>query len=714
MFPAAQLPKTQIQNWRQSDFDSLPEDDTLLLEADLGLVDMAENENDVSLWLDLLSAANRQHGRNGVLAIWDAAERRKALYDVNSEGAEIFWKTILDAVVDDESRLQRVVLHAEWMLRSRSVQLPFLYSTTISYCLRNGQHRRAMQWHVRLMPNFDPGSEAFGNLLQQFVSNPDTDLQETLKCLYIATLHHNLYDKIIPFLYERGRSRLCAYWRELLIRFHDLPQPTPESQPYLRFLSRYYPGTPLELEEQLVFDLNSPAYWDLKHDSLWDAMSGIHGEGNGLAGRRYSDTLGARWFASSWVPLDFAIHAVHALGVRQIGPLSLQSISLREPTPSAVMARIDQLHKVNIGIGHSTYARAVKHFAENAEHDLLSELLHTDIHPEVFDDPTMQQRIRDEALESGAWKRYRLLLAIHPAIAGESIESTSNILFQQRLEQRQTRQALALMDDMRSMNVKLSAASVQLICSNILEPLAWNPKVGPLNWESLQTAISYLKRLLLLQKPVPSRYWRKILFSLGKFGRFDELEDLCLGIIDTYQALSESQGGLLPVHPTDVPPSSMGALTEKVVIPVDLPTTHDHHPLRRIFSNPALHVAIVRWGFKAGLSKDLAQWALGVQEVPVLAIIRGVRLLAKMEKHGIPLETSVVRAEVIRCLTQLYEPQSKKAALTRPGLPDLVIIKDQINKAFGQATDRPLLPDIIALRDALMARVDRRHRRSKN
>ncbi|KAF6813426.1 pentatricopeptide repeat domain-containing protein [Colletotrichum sojae] len=690
--------------------DNTPDDDRWKTRQ--GLADFPENKNDASAWFSLLDAAKRRYGRDGVLAIWDAVEERGMLCNAGNHGAVAFWNEILEAVLDDESRLQRVVLYAEWMFSAQTVRWPSLYATIVSYCLRNGQHRRALKWHLRLMPNFDPGPDAFGTFLQELVADSNVRLQETLKSLYLTTLHRSTYDKIIPFLYHSGLSRLCGDWRRLLIRSCDLPRSSAASQPYLRFLTRYYPGTPLELEERKVADLDVPTNWSAKHDTLWDAMAESYSKGFGEedveGGRRYSDALGARWFASSWVPLEFAIHAIHALGIHQIGPLSLQSIALRESTPEAVTRRIEQLHKVKIGLGHSTYARAVRHFAGSGNAEMLHELLHTDIHPEVFDDFAMQQSIRDQAFETGDWKTYRLLLAIQPAVAQESIESTSNILLQQRLEHHQTRQALALMDDMKSMNIEVSVASVQQIYSSVLEPLLLKPKVESAPWVGLQMAVAYLNRLLLLRKPVPWRCWQQVLFSLGKMGRFVDLEKMCLGLLDAHSRCT-SQGGLFPVNPSDAPPCGTRGLAEDISIPADLPISHDYHPMRRVFGSRVLQVAIVRWGFKAGLAKDLSR--LRTDNAPTFAVTQGVQLLAKLRKHGIPLEINSVRKEVLRCLSLLQNSSTCKARNGGRTPPNLAVVKRQIDKAVAQATGRPLLPDIFSLGEWVAYNEEGRERR---
>lgn len=686
--------------------------DDVLRKTHHGLVDFPTNRNDASAWLSLLNAAKRQYGRAGVLAIWRAVEKHGMLCNAGNHCAATFWKAVLEAVLDDEGQLQRVVLYAEWMFKAHAIQWPSLYATVISYCLRNGQHQRALQWHLRLMPNFDPGPDIFAGLLQDFVADSNVDLQDTLKSLYVTTLHRMAYDQVIPFLYHRGLSRLCDDWRRLLVRSCDLPQSSAASQPYLRFLTRYYPGTHLELEERKVADLDEPTNWNAKHDSLWDAMAESYSKGAGEegieGGRRYSDALGARWFASSWVPLEFAIHAIHALGIHQIGPLSLQSIALREPTPEAVTRRIEQLHKVNIGLGLSTYTRAIRHFAGSGNAELLHELLHTDIHPEVFDDLAMQQSIRDQAFKTGNWKTYRLLLAIQPAVAQESIESTSNILLQHRLEHHQTQQALALMDDMKSMNIEVSVASVQQIYSSVLEPLLRKPKVESADWASLQTAIMYLNRLLLLRKPVPWRCWQKVLFGLGKMGRFLDLEKVCLGLLDAYSCCS-SQGGLFPVHPFDAPPCDLRGLAEDISIPADLPISHDYHPMRRVFGSRVLQVAFVRWGFKAGLAEDLSR--AGIDRAPALAITQGVQLLAKLQKHGIPLEMDSVRKEVLRCLALLQNSSTGKARNRGQAPPNLATVKMQIDNAVAQAAGRRLLPDIFILGELVAQSEEGRERR---
>ncbi|KAK2045295.1 pentatricopeptide repeat domain-containing protein [Colletotrichum somersetense] len=658
------------------------------------------NQNDASLWHNILEAAQRQHGRDGVLAVWNAVQHHKTLYDVTSEGVESFWRTILEAILPNEDELKDALLFSEWLLCAHDAQWPSLYSTTISYCLRNRQYHRAMQWHFRLMPNFDPGREEFGALLHEFAIIPEADMQQTLQAIYVTSLHRGLYDELIPFLYRSGRSQQCNGWRSLFVRHRDLPRPTPDSQPYLRYLARYFPSVTLELEEQMVLGLNSSAYWNGQDNTLWDVMKDAQGDEDDAPGMRHSDTLGARWFASSWVPLDFAIHAVHALGVRQIGPLSLQSIALRESTAHGVVARIEQLRKVNIGIGCSTYSLVLKRFAENEDNELLYELLHTDIHPDVFDDPLVLASIRDKALKEGAWKTHRLLLAIQPAMVEESVDSTSNLLLQECVKHGQGRRALALLDDMRTMNIDVSAATVQHICSSILDLLPWNPKTTATNLDAWNMAIACLTRLILLKKPVHSQYWQKIIFGLGKFGRIGELEDLCLGIIDTYGKLCASEGGLLPVHYLDMPPSDLDGYATDALVPADLPITHEHHPMRRIFDNPALHTAIVRWGFKAGFSKCSSNWSrvsINSTATSEYSVARGVRFLAILNERGIPFRAAVVQEEVIRCLGRTYSLHDKRASRNIAGLPPLVAMRELFNKAAG----RDLLPNVAKLRDMM-------------
>ncbi|KAK1987347.1 pentatricopeptide repeat domain-containing protein [Colletotrichum cereale] len=679
-------------------------------ESDLRLLDIPENQNDTSLWLSVLEAAKRQHGQDGVLAIWKAVERRKTLYDVTSEGAKSFWRIVLEAILHNEDKLKNVLLFSEWLLQAHAAQWPSLYSTTISYCLRNGQYCRAMQWHLRLIPNFDPGQEEFSALLREFAVIPEADMQQTLQAIYVTSLHRNLYDELIPFLYRNGRSQHCNGWRSLFVRHRDLPRQTADSQPYLKYLARYFPSVTLELEEQMILSLNSSAYWNGQDDTLWDAMKDAQGDEGDARGRRHSDTLGARWFASSWVPLDFAIHAVHALGVRQIGPLSLQSIALRESTAHGVVARIEQLRKVNIGIGCSAYSLVLKRFAENEDNELLYELLHTDIHPDVFDDPLVLASICDKALKEGAWKTHRLLLAIQPAIVEESIDSTSNFLVQECVKRGQGRQALALLDDMRTMNIDVSTATVQHICSSILDLLPWNPKTTATNGDAWNVAIACLTRLTLLRKPIHSRYWQKIIFGLGKFGRIGELEDLCLGIIDTYGKLCASEGGLLPVHYLDTPPSVLDGYATNVLVPADLPITHEHHPIRRIFDNPALHTAIVRWGFKAGFSKCCSNWAtvsINAAATAEYSVARGVRFLAILNERGIPFRAAIVQEEVVRCLARLYLFQDKKTSRNEADLPPLAVMRELFEKAAG----RDLLPGVAKLRDMMESVKKRSHNR---
>ncbi|KAJ0363326.1 hypothetical protein COL26b_013025 [Colletotrichum chrysophilum] len=251
------------------------------------LSDTIDNDTDASLWLGLLNVAKREQGKDGVLAVWDVLQSRKALRAADGEDAEPLWAMILEVFMDDESQLQRVVSYAEWMLEAHSARWPSLYPTIVSQCLRNGQYRRAMRWHMRLMPNFDPGLEAFGTMLCRFITNTEAGLQQTLKSLYVSTCHHSLYDDVVPLLYESGLSQLCAEWRGLFLLYGDVPNHAVKSKPYLTFLTRYYPGTPLKLEEQLVLEGSIPVRWGMQRESLLDVMDAIRWARVGLQAPGY-------------------------------------------------------------------------------------------------------------------------------------------------------------------------------------------------------------------------------------------------------------------------------------------------------------------------------------------------------------------------------------------------------------------------------------------
>ncbi|ROT34787.1 hypothetical protein SODALDRAFT_329471 [Sodiomyces alkalinus F11] len=668
-----------------------------------GLLNKLAPREDLPSWVARLYAALRIYEEDGVPELWIMAKRHHGISSLKSPEAVHIWKTVLDTLLTRDASLEPIYDYALWLLDAHSIQLPDLYYRVVAHCLRSGKYHGAFYWHLRLMPDFDPGIDSFGSLLREFIVNSEVRLQNTLMSMYTASLHRGLYDRLIPYLFERGKLNLCYDWRKLLLRHRDVPKPLPTAQPFLRFLACYFPNKALTSEEKAVIGLSFPALPD-RADSpnIWETLSVTQGKPGHDAGRRLNDVLGARWFASSWIPLDIAVHALRGLGVRNIGPLSLQSIAIREATPAAVTSRLEQLRNLGIDIGHSTYARAVRYFARSGNSELLTQLLRSDIHPDVFDDLSTQGMIlRGGGGSTNSRHTSRLLLAVQPAAAQDSIETTSNDLLCQHLSRGQCRQAIGLLDDMRAMGLNIHPQTLHSIHQQLMRSLeSVDFSATPDHGQQVSDLIALAKRVALLPGYLPSRFWQKVLFNLGKFGRLDELEHLAMYLVDDCQNRILRYPGRISVHVSDCP-HEFTFEEARVGIPPDLPITSDWHPIRRIFLDHRLQASMVRWGFRKGLTSPYSLHRLATTRTGLrpsdFHVARGVRFLKELGSRGIPLDRPIIRKEVVRCIAR-YSLSAK--GTPRDGRDDLDL--NQMAMLFNFTFGDWLLPSAMELRDLMV------------
>ncbi|KAI1205966.1 uncharacterized protein F4807DRAFT_441186 [Annulohypoxylon truncatum] len=585
------------------------------------LVDTFKHRGDLALWSCLLNFQKRVNGDPGVRHVWKALWGRKTLYDVKSPLAPVFWQTILDAAVrsEDVKFLEYVWIYSEWMYDLHGVRWPQLYSTVLSHFLRTHQHHQALQWQLRLNPNFYPGAEEFARLIKQFADDPELYHPPTLESLYVVNPDHRLYDTIIPHLYNLGASQLAAKWRRICIRHDDIPSALVPVRPFLRFLQGYFPraslhpSESLHFSESVVFNPSVESVEDAAHIELSrEFVNRVHGGTFGISVKNYNDNLGAKWLASSWVSLDAAISTIAALGIEQIGPLSLQSIALREGTSKGVLSRIEQLKEQGISIVDSSYLRLVLFLARMRDDELLLDLLNCDLHPDVFDDHELLAQLIVSTANSGDWQTHRVVLASRLVALKEFSREATNALARAYVLRRDRQGLSTLLTDMKAMEIVVNEDATNLI----FDSLVTEAKSTYLSEKSLYFYLPICRQLASMEIPAPVRCWRKILFCLARQARLDELEKTCVELVDIFTSPHSSRPGFTPVHPENIPEPIKKPLSGVenllgVYIPVDLPTRTPLHPLHQIFEDKLIGT-IVRYSFYT-FSKQQSEIALGLQ-----------------------------------------------------------------------------------------------------
>ncbi|ROW08989.1 hypothetical protein VMCG_02755 [Cytospora schulzeri] len=702
--------------WRSLSLDH----DRLLKESDINvsdsrlvrLVDQHGNENDIELWSCLLEFCHRLMGRDGVIMIWQAVYKRRNLYQVDGVLPEAFWGTILKAAVTSEKLLRDVVSYAEWLLETHGVQWPRLYATVMTFMLTNREKTEALIWHMTLMPSFGPNETEFVEYLKTFITDPDPMLQETLQSLYRWSVHRRLYDILIPYLFDKGHSKLALPWRRLLIMHKDTPASL-AARPFLRYVGAYYPNATLSEEELSVAGLaledcegpeyenqteNLPAEAALNGQNLGYLLNRVHGETFGIQEKPYNDQLGAKWFASTWVPLDFAINVIYTIGIQGIGPLSLQSIALREGTAQGILHRMDQLQQLKINLPNSSYVRAIRHYATVGDGEALQELLHSDVHPDVFDDDVAQQELLRNCLNAGHWETYHLVLKTKLALTAGSIGTYSDSVLQSCARQGHGAMALKVLQEMSSHNIQPAPMTSHTVSSLILQSLS--PHATDFGRHHVDMQVSLCRQLAKTRFPPAVEVWQTVLYRLGRERRLIDLERMSLEVLRLFSDYANSDRPMWISHTADVPQilrvESPYEYFQK--LPRDLPLRHERHPVCQIFDENLTN-SIVRWGFmytQYGREAEAAAAAIlhdgdgdgaaaMMMEPANFHFARGVRLLAMLRDMGLRVTLMTVRKQAVLRLVDLYRGDGEASYEWVGGRPALRSIRARNTLGLAEA-----------------------------
>jgi hypothetical protein len=673
------------------------------------LVDDPANANDIELWNVILNFRYRRDGYEGVSAVLQALQARKALWEVNGPSAVAFWGTMLKEAVLHEDALMVVWEYAEWLYEAHGVRWPKLHETVITSFINRKIPKKAIQWHIRLSPSYALDAPAFTQLLQRFVADSDPEVQEILWGLYQTSNHHQLYDSIVPQLYSEGHLSLARTWRFRLTLYGDNPESF-AARPFLRFLAGYFPRVHMEPRESLAAGVTQEADEPTDKLAQLEGVGGyrqlinrIHGRTFGIKEKTYNDTLGARWFASSWISVDLALDVVRFLGLDRIGPLSLQSIALREGHPDRILDRLDQLELSGISIGDSSYAKAIRHFATMDDGETLMDLLHSDLHPDVFEDPGMQREILKLAMRTGDWKPYRLVLSVKLAVGLDDLALESNRLALESLTTGDKQMTIRMLDDMYKRGVQILPSTSDTISMHIIASLAQHKDVDP---AELGHYIALCRLVMATRFPLATQAVQTLLHRLGRHFRLEELERVSLEVLQRYNAVRNSTRPTLNIHRFDVPDllNEEQSYASFQLIPRELNLRHGLHPIQRIFDRELQH-KIIHWGFTARhVSQPLPNSAKNPLQPIDFSFARGIRLLAILRDNGVVFDVDDVkqlRRQVELHLATLLSGTQGKGSRAPRWIPQLGLenAKELCDEAWG----REFLPPLRQLKEHVEA-----------
>ncbi|KAI0415384.1 hypothetical protein F5X98DRAFT_346851 [Xylaria grammica] len=631
------------------------------------LVDKFEHHGDLALWSCLLDYQMRINGPAGVAHVWKALWGRKALYKVDGSLGQMFWRVMLEGALmsDDTYFLQGIWIYSEWMYDIHRVKWPQLYTTVIKHLLRTHQHQRVLQWHLLLAPNFYPGLGEFSDIIKEFAVDKELYRLDTLPSLYKISPDKRLYTTLLPYLFDLGESELARKWRRLFVRHGEVPLAPVPVRPLLRFLNGYHPNDTLTDEERAVLKSTPEPVKDDQLDQLdqldlsRESMNRAYGQTFGISVKNYNDRLGAKWFASSWVGLDTAISTVSALGVEKIGPLSLQSIALRAKDSEELLNRISQLREHGISVVESNYLHIILYLARRNDNELLYDLLRSDLHPDIFDDLSLQTQLIDSGTPISDWRTLRLLLVARLLVFELSARSITNNVLRFSFERRNQDDVLQILEEMKSRNIPLDYEETSHIYKSLIEDYNYGQR--SLASRPANFYLSVFRQLKSMDVPVPLSHWKLIMLNMARQGQLEDLERISVELVDMYLRSPSFRPGFVPVHVWDIPVAMKGPLTGVenllgVYIPQDLPGNHSRHPLRGLFDSKALTVIIESaftahpgQGFRAEQGTRQRR-----RQRQTSQIANTIRMFCALRERGMWIRVRKVRFVVTNCLVNIY------------------------------------------------------------
>ncbi|KAF4165336.1 hypothetical protein CNMCM6936_007944 [Aspergillus lentulus] len=653
-------------------FDLQP--DKLDFESDIGhtqdigtrLVDDPVYRQRLDLWEQLLRYRQRHYGDRGTLDIWIALTDRVEGVDlpVVGEQADFFWHSFVDLGLKREVIMGEVLAYALELWKRTGSRWDKFYEVVVGGYLERSMTQHAIRWHKKLQ---HPHLSCPNDIMKVFYPAL-TMINESTKIVLPTTITrrsvspgisafknicrftdgHQIYGCAIPQLLKLGRVEDAFSLHSFLVERHDHPRIYEEIQPLLQCAKELSPRKFYELQayskcrfpdRATSAEESAPA----KEDDTRESSGKVW-----LQEKPFKDELGARLFATKALAFETTVAGLRMFGVQAIGPQSLREMAVRAQGSQDIVARLRELHRAGISIGDSVFARLIRKLASENRDILLSDLLHSDQHPDVLEDAVMQESLLISYYIARDWRPYNMTLAILTEIFDDG-SKLSNIHFRKFIASGEWASASKMLDEMTLNGQKLAKESVDFMIKHTLTPR--RPGVGPVQGTDVSSSkeVSFVFRVLQRVVPmgtsVSPDLWIEMLKRLGMTNHWDELRRCCLWLARQYSAAPKPSDAVsLIINSTDRPRCGAGGA----------PRDDGDRMLQAVFSKN-MQAAIVAWGFKMRVSPNPdheGYSALGLENL--VPWVRGLVLLRELEHNGIRLWHSWIRRACRHRLAVLF------------------------------------------------------------
>ncbi|KAH8652474.1 hypothetical protein BX600DRAFT_472642 [Xylariales sp. PMI_506] len=360
---------------------------------------------------------------------------------------------------------------------------------------------------------------------------------------------------------------------------------------------------------------------------------------------------------------------------------------------------------MGISLPGGGYVSTIRHFARIRDTELLTDLLSSDLHPEIFDDSQLQGRLLESSAASGDWRTYTLLMAARLASIDQAKRSSANSLLIFYLMQKDFRGVLRVLDDMQATGTALDVTHCAVIFRH-LERLSWHPR-SDLPPQDLAFYFTLCRRLSSMDVPVPVLSWKKLVYLLGRLGHIDELLDLAMELIIYYTSRQSARPGFMPIHLNDVPSPLARPLKDVenligVYIPLDTPPHNPQHPLNQIFDEKCQR-DILRWSFRKLGTAPRHIPLIGPSENHTYSthFARSIRVLRELHDRGLRFGLQGAQKAIQLRLAELYGDYPAHKAAHQAARNMNVLSLGQMKKLCDDAWGGELLPPLEQIRSRI-------------
>ncbi|OJJ89037.1 uncharacterized protein ASPGLDRAFT_40952 [Aspergillus glaucus CBS 516.65] len=674
----------------------------LEFESDIGhtrdigakLVDDPARRHDFALWEELLRHRQRHYGDKGTLDIWEGLTVRHDEIELPVDGkhADFIWESFIELGLRRGLLLQEIVTYASELWRKAGKRWGRFYLKVVGGLLERGRVQQAVTWHENLQHPHLSNPNDILQLLEPAISlGPHPMVNEgaiapgirAFRQICHRTQARHIYGPVISRLLQSGLGREALWMHVFFVSHDEHPRKFEDIQKLLQYAMEH---TPTHIYQKLeTYAMNVFESRHVESDNRNTITAEERVENFVVEEKPFSDEIGARLFATRSFNLDMILSGLRMLGVTAIGPQSLREMAVRAHGSQDLLEKLRLLQKSGISVGDSVFARLIRRLAEEKRDILLSDLLHSDQHPDVLEDATMQESLLMSYYMTRDWRHYQMTLAILTELSEEGPE-LFNVHFRKQIVAGHLKSAAKVVDTMTLRGRTLTKDSLNLLVRKALGPR--RPGVGPPVRFGLHPSKEVLVVFQMLKRAVPkgchvdADLWVEILKRFGMTHRWYELRDCCLWLARFYSSLAKPPGN----EPWPIPPDQQKA---RIAAP---PAHYGSDMLKAIFSSQ-MQSAIVSWGFRCrvSLSEAKAYNPFKVKGEQLVPWVRGLVLLRELEQYGVRLARYWIRRTCRHRLAVLFgrdrlSSRPRNRMLRRENPYDVHKVTQDMNRAWGSDT----------------------------